>query len=280
MRPYRQAILSLCDHSGAWSQPFIEQGYLVIRVDPKHGEGFDHGGTGYSRTGGDGHMRYMPDGGLSLAMTAGDLADALENEGTYCLDSRIEQLHANLGMGHTFSDISVDDETAAYAGIEVVGMLIAAPCTDFANSGARWFAGKDADGSTAQSIEIVRDCLRVVEASGTEWWVLENPNGRIQRCVPELGKWLMAFDPCDYAGFADDPDREAYTKRTMLYGEFNTELPTSRREPVYFYKTKKDGTVMRGSWMWANLGGKSERTKELRSVTPMGFARAFAQANG
>ncbi len=31
-----------------------------------------------------------------------------------------------------------------------------------------------------------------------------------------------------------------------------------------------------GSWLWAKLGGKTERTKELRSVTPQGFALAFA----
>jgi len=46
-------------------------------------------------------------------------------------------------------------------------------------------------------------------------------------------------------------------------------------EPVYFCKTSKTGKVMRGSWMWANLGGKSERTKELHNVAPAGFARAF-----
>ena len=278
MREYKQAILSLCDHSGAWSKPFIDMGYVVIRVDPKHGDGFNHGGTGYSQSGGDGYMRHMPDGGYSLAMTAGDLADALESEGTYCLDYMLHCLRQNTGTGHGINP--VQDDPDMYAGIEIVGTLIAAPCTDFANSGARWFKDKDANGSTEQSIQIVRDCLRVVEASGTEWWCLENPNGRIQRCVPELGKWLMKFDPCDYAGFADDPDKESYTKLTMLYGEFNTALPTAPREPVYYYKTKKDGTVMRGSWMWANLGGKSERTKELRSVTPLGFARAFAEANG
>lgn len=33
-----------------------------------------------------------------------------------------------------------------------------------------------------------------------------------------------------------------------------------------------------GSWV-QRLGGKSERTKELRSMTPDGFARAFALAN-
>ncbi len=46
-------------------------------------------------------------------------------------------------------------------------------------------------------------------------------------------------------------------------------------EPVYFCKKSKTGKVMCGSWMWANLGGKPERTKELRSVAPTGFARAF-----
>ena len=40
-------IVSLCDHSGAWSRPFVEDGYTVIRVDPKHGA-VDHGGTGYT----------------------------------------------------------------------------------------------------------------------------------------------------------------------------------------------------------------------------------------
>ena len=35
----------------------------------------------------------------------------------------------------------------------------------------------------------------------------------------------------------------------------------------------------RGSWQWAKLGGKSERTKRLRSQTPRGFALAFAEAN-
>lgn len=277
MRQYKPAILSLCDHSGAWSQPFIEQGYLVIRVDPKHGD-VDHGGLGYtSGSAGDGLLRPMDDGGYSLAWTAGALADALENEGTYCLDERVEQLSWNLGAD---LGISVDDETQPYAGIEVVGVLIAAPCTDFASSGARWFKDKDADGRTAQSVEIVRDCLRVVEFAAPDWWVLENPVGRIQRLVPELGDPLMRFDPCDYAGFADVPEREAYTKRTALYGDFNYDLERAKLEPVYFTKYKKDGTAMRGSWMWATLGGKSERTKELRSVTPMGFARAFAWANG
>ena len=30
-------VLSLCDFTGAWSQPYADAGYLVHRVDLKHG---------------------------------------------------------------------------------------------------------------------------------------------------------------------------------------------------------------------------------------------------
>lgn len=31
-------VLSLCDYSGVWSRPYEEAGYLVVRVDLKHGQ--------------------------------------------------------------------------------------------------------------------------------------------------------------------------------------------------------------------------------------------------
>lgn len=259
----KPVVLSLCDHSGAWSQPYVDLGYLVLRVDPKHAA-IDHGGSGYTvGEAGSGLVERMPDGGFGLGLTAGALASRMEEEGGYYLDNLLAPYYQQYG----------------YDCCEVWGVLIAAPCTDFASSGARWFAAKDADGRTADSVSIVRDCLRVKDAAQPDWWVLENPVGRIQRCVPELGDPLMRFDPCDYAALAVHPEREAYTKRTALYGEFNADLPTGyAMEPVYYYKTSKSGKVLRGSWMWAKLGGKSERTKELRSVTPTGFSRAFAAA--
>lgn len=77
---------------------------------------------------------------------------------------------------------------------------------------------------------------------------------------------------------AEDPEADRYTKRTGIWG--NVTRPCENpREPVMFEKRRADGRVVRGSWMWANLGGKSERTKELRSMTPRGFARAFAASN-
>jgi len=68
----------------------------------------------------------------------------------------------------------------------------------------------------------------------------------------------MTFNPCDYG----DP----YTKRTHLWGEFQppAEAPVEPAE---------------GSRLWRNYGGKSERTKRERSITPPGFAQAFFKAN-
>lgn len=45
---------------------------------------------------------------------------------------------------------------------DVYGILCAVPCTDFAVSGARWFAEKDRDGRTEKSIELVRKSLEII----------------------------------------------------------------------------------------------------------------------
>ncbi len=31
-------VLSLCDYSGAWSAPYAEAGYDVVRIDLQHGK--------------------------------------------------------------------------------------------------------------------------------------------------------------------------------------------------------------------------------------------------
>jgi hypothetical protein len=249
-------IIGLCDHSGRWSGQWIKWGYTVLRIDPKHDPDMDQGGTGYTAgSGGSGALIKMADGGYGWAATAWDAANLLSILGPVGFSE-------HLGLGR----------------LEVEGVVAAPPCTDMASSGARWWPEKDRDGRTERSASIVRDCLLVVRRAEPRWWVLENPVGRINKVVPELGQPLMRFDPCDYAGHADDPASEAYTKRTCLYGEFSTDLVPAPVEPVFITKTRKDGRTVRGSWMWANLGGKSERTKELRSVAPLGFVRAFAEA--
>jgi hypothetical protein len=161
----------------------------------------------------------------------------------------------------------------------VVGVLAAPPCTDFASSGARWWSAKDADGTTTQSVRIVEACLDIIEACSPDWWALENPVGRLPKLVSGIGDpWY--FNPCDYAGWlvGEAADRDRYTKRTGIWGTAS-KPPCRPLDPVMYETTRKDGRVVRGSWQWATLGGKSERTKTLRSNTPEGFARAFALVN-
>ena len=142
----------------------------------------------------------------------------------------------------------------------VHGVLAAPPCDHFSVSGAQYWPAKDADGRTAHALAVVDACLRIIDGARPAWWALENPIGRLRK-LRALGKPTLAFDPCDFG----DP----YTKRTLLWGVFN---PPIRRpvEPVR--------VCSQGSWL-QTLGGKSERTKRLRSVTPPGFARAFFDAN-
>ena len=221
-----KAIISLCDFSGAWSRPYIGK-YVVIRVDLKHNCFF----------------KKMEDGGWACGLSAGAMGYLLEQ------DDALDRL--SYITGETITGIH--------------GILAAPPCTDFAVSGARHFAAKDADGRTAASIQIVEDCLRVVRACrklGLKWWALENPVGRIAKLVPDLGRWSLIFDPCDYG--------DAYTKRTCLWGQFNVNLPKTPVEP--------ERVCAQGSWV-QKLGGSSERTKTLWSITPPGFAAAFAAAN-
>ena len=151
-----------------------------------------------------------------------------------------------------------------HLGKKIHGVLAAPPCTAFAGSGAQYWPAKDEDGRTLEGISIVDACLRAVAIYRPKWWALENPVGRLRRW---LGAPLFSFNPCDFGGWGDEKD--AYTKKTLLWGDFN---PPEKRpvEPVK--------VCAQGSWL-QKLGGSSERTKELRSMTPLGFARAFREAN-
>ena len=135
------------------------------------------------------------------------------------------------------------------------------PCTDLANSGARWFKDKGLRG-LIDALEVVERCRTICERSGAPW-MLENPVGQLSTYwrKPDL-----TFDPCEFAGWADDPDAEAYTKRTCLWvgGGF---IPPQRKsvEPTLgslFHRTPP-----------------SADRANIRSVTPSGFARAVFAAN-
>ena len=134
----------------------------------------------------------------------------------------------------------------------IYGVLAAPVCTVFAVSGARW---ERTDEEIDNAWELVEACLYIIEKANPVFWVLEQP---ITKLVRYLGKPKMYFQPCDFG--------DTYTKKTCLWGNF--------KEP------QKDPVIpVQGSKMHLKYGGKSARTKEMRSITPEGFARAFFEAN-
>jgi len=169
-----------------------------------------------------------------------------------------EVIQIDLKLGH---DILTLDPTSLDDLMPIYGILAAPPCTDFSVSGAQYWPKKDADGTTERSLELVWATLDIIKYCQPEFWALENPVGRLPKLIPSLGKpWY--FQPHWFG--------DAYTKKTGLWGNFNRNLIRNDVEPVR--------ECAQGSWLM-KLGGKSERTKELRSMTPMGFAYAFYEAN-
>jgi hypothetical protein len=153
-----------------------------------------------------------------------------------------------------------DVRLMGHPGRPVHGILAAPPCTVFAVSGNRW---ERTEQEVREALAVVDACLRLVAVCRPVWWALENPVGKLRRW---LGPPRMYFDPCQFG----DP----WTKRTCLWGHFTPPAPlfTTPRE------VEPARVCPQGSWV-QKLGGKSERTKRLRSATPPGFARAFFESN-
>lgn len=128
------------------------------------------------------------------------------------------------------------------------------PCTDYALSGAKHFKYKDADGRTAQSQKLVSKTKEIIDycSSGSyklKFWQIENPGSRIHSLNPWMGKPILKFNPCDFAGYAPDPEMDRYNKKTWLWGDFV--LPEQKRiEPL-----------QKECPMWSKLGGGQKEQK-------------------
>ena len=127
------------------------------------------------------------------------------------------------------------------------------PCTNLAVSGARDFQKKGIQG-LIDGLELVEACRRLCEWFDCQW-MLENPVSRLSSC---WRKPDYTFNPSDYG----DP----YTKLTCLWAGGGFIMPP---------KTPVEPTL--GSKMHKLPPGQ-ERAN-LRSETPMGFARAVFAAN-
>ena len=148
---------------------------------------------------------------------------------------------------------------------KIHGILAAPPCTHFAIIGAVHWEKKGV-GPLIEGLGIVDACMRIILATEPEWWCLENPVGRLKYY---LGDYAMSFQPCEYG----DP----YTKKTCLWGNFNTGLPKTIVEPKHAKITS--GRKSPGKLLTAHTLGTGEARAAHRSLTPPGFAKAFFEAN-
>lgn len=127
------------------------------------------------------------------------------------------------------------------------------PCTHLAVSGARDFQRK--------GLRLLIDALEVVEAcrvlceNSMAPWMIENP---VSTLSTYWRKPDYSFDPADYG--------DGYTKKTCLWTGGGFVMPPKNRVEItvesYIHK----------------MPPSAERAN-LRSATPMGFARAVYQAN-
>lgn len=146
------------------------------------------------------------------------------------------------------------------------------PCTDLAVSGAAHFASKrDRDPlfqSKAMSFFVM--CYNILKDSGAPF-IIENP---VSVASSYFRKPDYSFHPWEYGGYLPEDDinpvselipaRDAYPKKTCLWTGNGFKMPETK--PI----EKPEGY----SPMHHKLGGKSLKTKNIRSATPRGFAAA------
>lgn len=159
-----------------------------------------------------------------------------------------------------------------------VMMFSFSPCDDLAVSGSRHFAAKLARNPDCQALAVRRAKLveRIADRASCPW-MHENP---VSVLSTMWRKPDFYFDPSDYGGYLPEDDvhprwpeyiapRDAYPKKTGIRCGGGFIIPEKR--PVQ----RPDGY----STQHKKLGGKSAKTKQIRSETPRGFARAVFEAN-
>lgn len=152
-------------------------------------------------------------------------------------------------------------------------------CTDMAVSGAAHFANKEKTNPAFQAEAC--ELARLVMYVGNKYkcaWAAENPVSVLSTL---WRKPDYSFHPWEYGGLLPANDkhpqypeyikpRDAYPKKTCLWVGNGFVMP--EKKPVYVDTGYSD--------QHKKLGGKSLKTKNIRSATPRGFAKAVFIANG
>ena len=186
------------------------------------------------------------------------------NHGSY---ERIRMKHENIKYVNCWIDDSFLSNPLVNA-LPDPHIIFAFPdCTELAASGAKH--GHSGVISILNA-EMVQSFAEFVGAS----WMVENPVGKMSTLWRKPDYY---FHPFEYGGYMSGeentlhprmPARDAYTKKTCLWTGNGFVMPEKKPVPH-----------IGKFWGRAYLGGKSEKTKQLRSLTPRGFARAVFEAN-
>ena len=203
-----------------------------------------------------------------------DAEPTFENTQFFAGGGSISYLHADLHDFNTHKDIFM-----RFDGRKVVLGMAWPVCTDMAVSGAAWFASKaKADPNfQTKAVNHATICADLFDALGVPY-MIENP---VSVLATKWRKPDHTFHPYEYGEYIPEDQGEhprwpeyiapfdAYTKKTCLWTgggyKMPPKLPTCK--PVGYSAQHK------------KLGGKSKKTKDIRSATPRGFAIANFLAN-
>jgi len=192
----------------------------------------------------------------------------------------IHYRHADLHKPETFAQLT--EEFGNNGPLVVFGMAFPV-CTDMAVSGAAHFkrkAERDPEFQT-KAVNYAVMCADFFEALGVPYFV-ENP---VSVLATKWRKPNHSFHPYEYGGYISDTEAEhprwpeyiapkdAYKKKTCLWTGGGFVMPDKVSVDPERYHGNGYSTAM------MKLGGKSQRTKDIRSATPRGFAKAVYEFN-
>ena len=239
----RRIIISLCDLTGVMVEPWVAAGYDAILVDPQHPVGVT--------------VETLTAPGSGRIIRVGHILD------------------------HAVSYSVIREAIASGRVVFVAGFPV---CTQLAVSGtSRWAEKREKDPHfQARAMELVHECRVIGQISGAPWF-FENPVSAISSIYRRPD---YTFHPYEFGGYLPEndshplypeyfPPRDAYGKKTCLWTGNGFVMPVKRPVPLADGQTDGQGQ----SKAHNKLGGKSDRTKNIRSATPRGFARAVFEAN-
>ena len=237
-------VISLYDFTGEACRPWAEAGYECYAYDIQH----------------DPDDEEYPD------------FMGPRNSGT------ISYIHADLHNHETLN--AIQDE---FSDQHVVFGMAFPVCTDMAVSGAAWFKKKAEANPSFQdeAVSYAMWCAKLFNSMHIPYFI-ENP---VSVLATKWRKPDYSFHPYEYGGYipyseADHPrwpeyiaPFDAYKKKTCLWTGGGFVMPTKVAVDCEGYHGNGYSTAM------MKLGGKSQRTKDIRSATPRGFATAVYQSN-